>query len=143
MIVFVKLQCKKCCKRLLLSRCDENKNLLAVNLHVLITNELHDFRKEKHMQSSDFVTTIAGYFNLSNFASDFGRAIPYSSTSDLSTFCRKDNRWILLAQRTAIGRQSRTRQDLLSKMPRRRLQSHHQRQEWRKRYLQSTRTATR
>ena len=50
--VFVKLQCKKCCKRLLLSRCDENKNLLAVKLHVLITNELHDFRKEKLMQTS-------------------------------------------------------------------------------------------
>ena len=53
-IVFVKSQCKKCCKRLLLSRCDENKNLLAVNLHILITNELHDFRKEKLMQTSWF-----------------------------------------------------------------------------------------
>ena len=37
---------------MLLSRCDENKNLLAVNLHILITNELHDFLKEKLMQTS-------------------------------------------------------------------------------------------
>ena len=51
-IVFVKSQCKKCCKRLLLLRCDENKNLLAVKLHILITNELNDFRKEKLMQTS-------------------------------------------------------------------------------------------
>ena len=51
-IVFVKLQCKKCCKILLLSRCDENKNLLAVKLHVLITNELYDFQNEKLMQTS-------------------------------------------------------------------------------------------
>ena len=41
------------------------------------------------MQSPDFVTTIAGYFIFSNFASDFGKDFTYSSTSDLSTFAEK------------------------------------------------------
>ena len=82
-IVFVKLQCKKCCKRLLLSRCDENKNLLAVNLHVLITNELHDFQKEKLMQTSRFRHNYCMILHfLVILHRIFGRAIPSSLKSD-------------------------------------------------------------